>query len=347
MKITVIAFTKKGADICKELTKSLVEKGHDAKGFSKYNCNDLFLVEEDIYSFTKKAFETSTALVYIGAIAIAVRAIAPVIVSKDKDPAVIVVDELAEHVIPILSGHIGGANKLAKQIASLIEGKTVITTATDINDVFAIDLWAKENDLRIDNIENIKHVSSSLLHGDKVGFYSEFPVDGKIPSVFNSQQKDVDVGVCIYNSMLKNTKVLPFKKTLFMTPKNFVVGIGCKRDTNEKVLEQLVLKTLLDLNIPIDLVVSIATIDIKKEELAIISLCEKYNYQLKVYSNKELSKAEGEFTRSEFVKNITGVDNVCERAAFLASDRGEIVLKKTVENGIAIAVFAKKWRCVF
>jgi cobalt-precorrin 5A hydrolase len=345
MKITLIAFTKKGANICLKLTDCLREKGHQTTGFSKYDCNGLNLVEDSLYDFTKKAFKKGGAIVYIGAVGIAVRAIAPFIRSKAQDPAIVVVDEAGEYAIPVLSGHLGGANDLAGDIAKLIGGKAVITTATDINNVFAVDVWAQKSHLHIDNVENIKYISSAVLNEEKVGFYSDFPVDGGLPRFLTNGE--ADTGIYIYDSIVGKRYGHPFSKTLFMSPKQFVVGIGCRKGTKKEILAEVFLETLSKLNIMPNLVRDIATIDIKREERAIICLCEKYQYVLNVYNSDELFKATGNFTTSEFVKRITGVDNVCERAAFLASNAGEFVLRKTAKNGITIAVAVKGWRCSF
>jgi cobalt-precorrin 5A hydrolase len=344
MKITLIAFTKKGADICYKLTTCLSNEGHDTEGFSKYNCHDLNLLETNIYDFTEKVFKKDHAIVYIGAVGIAVRAIAPFVISKAKDPAVIVVDEAGEYVIPILSGHIGGANELAFKIAELINGRPVITTATDINNVFSVDVWAKKNDLYIENIENIKHISAALLDEQRVGFCSDFPVEGEIPNFLKWEK--ADTGIYIYNS-LERKEHHHCTKMLLLTPKRFVVGIGCRKGIEEDIFEEVFFKILSGQNILPCLVKCIATIDIKKEEKAIISLCEKYGYRLKTYSRDELLSANGNFTSSEFVRSITGVENVCERAAFLASDKGELILRKTINNGITIAAAARSWRCRF
>lgn len=234
---------------------------------------------------------------------------------------------------------------MAIDLAELLEGKAVITTATDINNVFSVDIWAKKHDLHIDNIENIKHISSAILNGQKMGFYCDFPVDGGLPIFLTNE--NADAGIYIYNSTGSKRNTLPFQNTLFMRPRQFIVGIGCRKGTEKGILEEVFLETLSKLSILPCLVKSVATIDIKKEENAITYLCEKYRYELKVYNSEELSKVKGDFTASEFVRSVTGVDNVCERAAYLASDAGEFVLRKTVERGITIAVAVKSWRCSF
>ena len=123
--------------------------------------------------FTSLAFAEADHIIYIGAAGIAVRAIAPHIKSKDTDPGVIVMDEKAVYVIPILSGHIGGANALALDLARELGAQAVITTATDVNGVIAIDSWATENCMKIDRIGNIKHISSAVLENRKVKVYTQ------------------------------------------------------------------------------------------------------------------------------------------------------------------------------
>lgn len=118
---------------------------------------------------------------YIGAVGIAVRLMHPYIRSKDMDPAVVVMDEMGRFAISVLSGHLGGANELATRLAALTGAQAVITTATDIHHVFAADDWARKVGCQVEEIDRIKTISSALLRGQKIGFYSDFAVDGKLP----------------------------------------------------------------------------------------------------------------------------------------------------------------------
>ena len=157
MKVSIIAFTDNGMEIAYKLSNSLSET------------NDVDFTrcgKGALSTWTEEHFSTNDALIFIGAIGIALRAIAPYIKTKTKDPAVVVVDELGQFSIPILSGHIGGANELALRISEILNAIPVITTATDINKVFAVDTWAKSQGLHILNPECIKLVSSKLLKGE-------------------------------------------------------------------------------------------------------------------------------------------------------------------------------------
>ncbi len=345
MKIMVVSFTPKGARLSREMADHLNEAGHCVKAYSKYGGFGLLPLEKGLKAFTEEAFLSSQALIFIGAAGIAVRAIAPCLNSKATDPAVIVVDEIGEHVIPILSGHLGGANGLARRIAEDLGGKAVITTATDLNGVFAVDLWAKEQGLHIMNIEHIKHVSAALLHGQSIGFCCEYPVQGELPDFLTAGP--AETGICILGSGHPRADRSPFKKTLFLRPRQYVAGIGCRKGIDADLLERVFLGTLQAVNLSPELVQGVATIDLKKEEAAILRLCDKYGYCLKIFSKEELMAAEGRFSSSEFVRAITGADNVCERAALLASDQGKLVLGKTAGSGVTAALAAKTWRCVF
>ena len=341
MEIHLIAFTNRGSILCSLLMKELKGLEYNAIGFTKYEKEGLILLTNNLKDFTRNAFKNSSVIVFIGATGIAVRAIAPFITSKDKDPAVIVVDEFGENVIPILSGHIGRANEFAKIIAKITKGNAIITTATDLNKKFAVDVWASKNNLHIENISNIKEVSASVLQGEKIGFCCDFEVLGALPAYLATEK--VEIGICITKEKNKNL----FAKTLLLTPKQYVLGIGCKKNTDEKDLEEFIVEILNKKEISPHLINSISTINIKKDEKAIVSLCNKYLYELKTYTSNELAEVEGKFTASEFVKSIVGVDNVCERAAVLASDNGRLLLNKTSRNGMTVAIAIQEWRCKF
>lgn len=341
MMIYLIAFTDRGAALCAELTKELNSSGFEAEGFSKCENEGLTLFSGSLKEFCEKAFLKSRAIIFIGATGIAVRGIAPFVTTKDKDPAVIVVDEFGQYVIPILSGHIGKANELSVKVAEILKATPVITTSTDLNGKFSVDVWAGKNDMYVENIENIKHVSSAILKGEQVGFECDYEVDGKFPGFLTGEQ--TKVGIHISKGKSKSL----FSKPLILRPKEYYIGIGCKKGTKKEDLEEFVLDTLDRHEICCRLVNAVATIDIKEKEVAIIEFCKKHSYGLKTYTSDELSKVEGDFSASEFVKSIVGVDNVCERAAVLASGNGKLIIHKKSENGMTVAIARGDWRCRF
>ncbi|MBQ4416882.1 MAG: cobalamin biosynthesis protein CbiG, partial [Butyrivibrio sp.] len=148
-------------------------------------------------AWTRDAFASYDALIYIGASGIAVRAVAPYLKDKTTDPAVLVIDETGRFVIPLVSGHLGGSNALAKRIADITGAEAVITTATDRHGVFAVDEWARVQGFYVANPERFKSVSAMLFNGESVTVHSVIPVDGKPPagvSLTDKRTADVSVG---------------------------------------------------------------------------------------------------------------------------------------------------------
>jgi cobalt-precorrin 5A hydrolase len=340
MKIQLAAFTKNGGMLCLRLQQLLNTREHDAEGFSKFNIIGLKPLVMSLDEFTRKAFSICDAVVFIGAAGIAVRAAAPYIKSKDSDPAVIVIDERGRYVIPVLSGHMGGANRLAETIASLLQADAVITTATDINGKFAVDTWAAGMGCRIGNMEKIKDVSSAILNGEQVGIYTDFPVDGDLPENMVISRK-TRVGICI------SPRYEPFyESTLHIIPRQYVLGIGCRKNTKYEDLLDFMNFILETNGISLDEIEAMASIDLKKKEEALIRLSREWSIPFYTYTASELSQVTGVFTESSFVKAVTGVDNVCERAAVKANN-GRLKVTKISRNGITAAVSKKEWRCRF
>ncbi|MCH5211777.1 MAG: cobalamin biosynthesis protein [Oscillospiraceae bacterium] len=329
MKVSIISFTAKGDELNKKIEQLIRNEQVEANG-KTFNPKGCYLGE-----WTGKAFAASDAVIFIGAVGIAVRAIAPYVGKKDTDPAVICIDEAARFVIPLLSGHIGGANAFAEELADKLGSCAVITTATDINGVFAVDTWAVNSGYAIDNIDEIKHISGALLGGETVGLVSDFKISGRIPEGIE-QGTDHECGICISDEVKK-----PFLHTLNLIPKRYVIGAGSRRDADENALIEL----FSGLGINEKAVDSVATIDIKKNEKSIRALAEKLDTGLKLYTTEELNRVPGEFEVSEFVKKTTGTDNVCERAA--AASGGMIVIHKTKGDGVTIAAAVKDWSVSF
>ncbi len=343
MKIAVIAFTANGAGLARTVMDGLRAREIGCTGFLPDRYAKLFGMNTypSLAEWSRMAFAQYNALLFIGALGIAVRSIAPFVVSKTCDPAVICVDELGRFVIPLLSGHIGGANRLSGMISEITGGTQVITTATDINEEFAVDTWAVSNGYAIANPENIKHISAAILENLPVGIKSDFPMTGAPPRGI-SEHVSSEVGICISLNHMKK----PFVTTLNIIPKCIDVGMGCRKDAPFETIEKLFLRALGERNISPYGIGNIASIDIKAREPGLLRLAEKYRTVFTTFSAEELAGAEGEFTESEFVRSVTGISSVCERSAVYVRG-GQLFQPKLSENGVTIALAKLDWSVSF
>lgn len=310
------------------------------------------------------------ALVFVGACGIAVRAVAPWVTHKGKDPAVIAVDERGIHVIPLLSGHLGGANRLAVRIAEAIGGRPVITTATDINGLFAADDFAGVNGLKISDWKLVKACAARLLEGETLGFYSDFPINGELPrGLAAAEAERADILVTWRRVKDREGEGTPLR----LIPPALVLGVGCRRGTPFKSLKEALEAMASQCGIDTEAVAALASIDLKRGELGIVELSRFLDVPFYTFDSESLAAEKGEFSSSAFVRQVTGVDNVCERAAVLAARRlgaggpcrsgtdagqkeenaareeGEpfLLIKKRAADGVAMAAACRPWRIEF
>ncbi|MBC8627172.1 cobalt-precorrin 5A hydrolase [Blautia stercoris] len=374
MKISIISFSRSGYRIGEMLSWFLGEGGHEVEAFTKSKYTKKILdesqveaddkafrnvkefakpIDSSLRDWTGRRFAESDAIIFIGACGIAVRSIAPFVSSKKTDPAVVVIDEQGKFAISLLSGHIGGANELTEEISNLLHATPVITTATDINNKFAVDVFAKTNGCYISDMTMAKEISAALVNGNSVGFASDFPWVGEIPKELQLLDEEDDtkekpeMGIYVTNSYLKH----PFVHTLYLVPKIITLGVGCKKDTPAETVEKVVRKACDELLIPSVSMELVASIDLKKEEQGILEYCKERNLPFETYSAEQLKEVEGSFAESKFVEETTGVDNVCERSAILGSskhgEKSNLILRKYAEDGVTAALARRKWSVQF
>ena len=349
-KYKLICFTSKGREVMDKLCANLkigVERyvmnsliaGGMAGGFSEADA------EQGLSEWTRKVFKTGNTLIFIGACGIAVRAIAPFIEDKTTDPGVLVVDENARFVIPILSGHLGGAVDEAHTVARILDAQAVITTATDVRGEFAVDVFAKSNDLIISDMKKAKDFTARLLETGSGSFYvdQEFRNEiliGEKPDniIFSKETFDIYISPCVFRG-----------DALRLIPRSIVIGMGCRRGKSGEDLTFFAWKCLNRLGIDKRAIKALVSADIKTEEQGLIETAEAFDAEFKTFSEVELARQVGDFTGSDFVKETVGVDNVCERAV-MAYGCSRIILHKVAENGMTFAagVLPKtlNWHCI-
>ena len=283
------------------------------------------------------------AIIFVGATGIAVRAIAPFIHGKAVDPAVLVIDEAGRYVISLLSGHLGGANALARTAASLIEAEPIITTATDAESAFAVDTFAKENGFLLTDLRKAKEVSAKVLRGEKLRIYSDIPMERLVqrPARHEAElvpAQEIDRADIVISY---RTKLLNQATGLRLIAKRVHVGLGARKGVTQAEVAAAVATCLEDAGIDPRAVVALASIDLKKQEAGILAYSYESGVPFVTYTAEELRTVEGAFAGSSFVQSVTGVANVCERAAAYAAGRSghaEVLVHKSIHGNVTTAV---------
>lgn len=357
----VISFTSRGKELANRLL-SLISDGEFVHGgeesgigkgerYKESSDRENVVVKGTDEGFTldgfvKENFYQGNVLIFIGAAGIAVRAIAPYIEDKTKDPAVIVMDEAGKNVIPLLSGHIGGGVREAEKIANLIGANCVMTTASDVSGEFAVDVFASENGFVISDMKKAKEFTVRLLE-EKAAVYEvdaeiagmpPFDVDTGFANVIRqsaggeSFEKENDFARSKASFTISFHKNKSESGVLSLIPKCIAIGVGCKKGTPYEKLRAFVEDKLSEHNLDKRAVKVLASADIKKDEEGLILLAKELGAEFKTFSSEVLMAQEGEFTASSFVKSITGTDNVCERAVAACGCRKMLVMKESFDG---------------
>ena len=347
MRTIIITFTHEGMKVAKKASEAM---DGEVIIYCHQRCEDTYKNEAvpfvAVGSVIKSEFAVSDRILFVCAVAIAVRTIAPYLKSKVTDPAVLVADEGGKYLISLLSGHIGRANEWCSKLAVRIGAMPVITTATDARGMFAVDIFATEHNMRIVNPVMIKDISGRILNNEPVGItgndkyknllkVTEERWNGQIKYTDNSNN-EYESGVQIITG--KDDKIV-FKRTLKLVPQELAVGIGCKKGKSAHEIERAVKKTFDKAGLLLEAIAVVASVDRKADEAGIIEFARKCKVPYKTYTPEYLRDVEGDFVSSAFVEEQIGVGNVCERSAGAASSGGEKLVGKTADNGVTVAIY--------
>jgi cobalt-precorrin 5A hydrolase len=347
-KLAVWAITPNGVDIAKTiagnfsevavfLSEKLPTKGGQSQTFGSLS----EILTEQFYRYDSHVFIMATGIV--------VRMIAPLIQSKVEDPAVVVVDDRGNHAVSLISGHIGGANALAIAIAECIDANPVITTATDVNQIVAIDVLAKQKQLFIENPQAIKTVNMSLLRGEKICLHDPFNfLQGSIPDSIPwsdavtkresaTEAQDTNVAQRSYVFIDDVLIELP-PETLVLRSPTLMVGIGCNRDTAMQEMHELLERVFEQFSLSLNSLAGIASIRLKADETGLLALAKNLDRPLLFYDREELNQVKTIENPSLTVEKHIGVKSVCEAAAILAAHNGTLVVPKQTTRNVTVAI---------
>ena len=341
MKIVMFAFSPEGVRNMDRLQEQWEKKNQQIIINTVIKCRAERQRNEDapLDKLVEDAFSSADALIFWCAAGIAVRAIAPYLKHKSEDPAVLVLDEKGTHCISLLSGHMGGANALARTVSELCGAEPVITTGTDTEHRFSVDEFARCNGLAVTDWEKAKRISADVLAGKtlKIAGLLEkeqyFPVEGMEEHQWMTGELSDDADVWITSQKLP----VP-AQVLQLIPKDLTIGIGCRRGTDLSALQSALECFLDQTGLHRQGICRITSIDRKKDEPGLMELAARLSVPFVTFTAEELLQVPGDYPPSEFVREITGVDNVCQRSAMLGAGEAAVCLaEKTIVDGITMA----------
>lgn len=351
----VVAITKHGVETARRLGS--VFQSSDVYYMSKFEKGDegqkgIQLFEGSVRLLLPSLFKHYKGLILIISLGAVVRMIAPILKDKKTDPGVVVVDDKAEHVISVLSGHIGGANELTAEVAALLNAVPVITTASDVQKTIPVDLFGKRFGWTWESDEKLTPVSASVVNEEKVVVVREsgernwWHYNSPLPenitpyeSIEEAMKQSFDAALVVTHKLLTKEQEKILDNGVLYRPKVIVLGIGCNRGTAAEEIESVIKETLEELQFSINSVKAICTIDLKKDEDGLLEVINKYNWEFVYYSPEQLNEIEIE-QPSDTVYKFTGAYGVSEPAAkkYSGVQKLEVVKKKSGNVTISVAV---------
>lgn len=331
MKLACLSFTDKGRLLGERLL---------ALDVDNYEMEHIpnSQVQGGIKGFLESSWTEYDGFIFISATGIAVRMCQPYIESKAKDPAIVVIDDEGRFSISLLSGHLGGANELAKSIGEYLSAIPVITTASDNRGIDSIDMFAKDNDYYIEDLSTVTRIASMMVNNKRVGIYTEdeklinYPNLIKVDDLNNIEQ--LVEGIIVVSSM-KDIGPIDIPYTI-LRPRNINIGIGCRKGKEVEIVIEAIGLALKNSNLSNKSIESMGTVEIKKDEAGIIKAAEHYNCPLKIFTIEEIQPIEDMFQKSQFVKDTIGVYSVSEPCAYLLG--GKPILRKFIHKGVTISI---------
>ena len=351
--ILMIACSKRGYEVMQKVHFAWEEQMADSKDLAgriicKTKCKALPDVSDvrSVADIVAAHINNTKAIIFFSATGIAVRTMAPFLRHKSVDPAVVVVDEMANFAVSLVSGHAGAANEYANFIAKLAGAQPVVTTATDVEGKFAVDVFAKKNGLTMLDWTFAKEVSAAILRGDSVSLDTTYEIVGKVPEELSINDSSAKYHIKITSDVLEIYQ----KKAneLILVPHCYMLGIGCKSNTSEGLIHEAA-KICMDMyGADMRGIAAVASIDLKENEPGLVSFCQNINVPFMTYDSQTLNEVEGSYTESAFVEQVTGVDNVCERSAVACANTfsrvdgsygaHEFVCRKTAREGVTVSI---------
>lgn len=333
-RIAIYALTGDGLSTARRLAHVLGGRVYAADRLAAVDAASF----ESLPALVADTFSRYDGHVFVTAAGIAVRCIAPQLVSKAVDPAVVVLDQQGRFAVSLLSGHLGGANDLAEQCAEAVGGQAVITTATDTAGIVSLDMLAREKGLTIGNLDRIKTANGALLAGERVQLYDPdncsglvgddrfVSVDGEgawrrgSPGVWVSCREDC-----------------PDEAALRLYPNILVLGVGCRRGVAEADITAHIHNVLEAASLSPKSVAALGSVDVKSDEPGLLAAARSLDVEPVFIDRERLDRIDAPNPSGTVMRRM-GIGSVSEAAALLLAEGGELVVEKTKTKNVTLAV---------
>jgi cobalt-precorrin 5A hydrolase len=353
MKVALVAMTDRGMATVRRINEGLpgtVERKlflHE-KAQSQNEQGALRLDESQEQVFQRlgdivpSLWQEYSVLIFVMAAGIVVRKIAPLIEGKDRDPAVLVLDEEGKFIIPLLSGHLGGANAWANHLARQIGALAVITTATDVRGLVAPDEYARRYGWKVEPLEHLPAVNRLLFEQGFLNISSSYPLETESAWVNDEHYQFLPEYEKEKANVIVDAFPGPLSKgdCIYLIPPILSVGVGCRRGISTEAVLEGITTAVQRIGASLKAVAGIYSIDIKSDELGLIEAAKHLRVPFHTFRADELQNVieQKQLSRSEFVLEKIGVDGVCEAASLLGTRGGRLVLPKIKCQGVTVAI---------
>jgi len=353
--LAIFAISRRGAELAQRLRRQLGGDVFVSARFAGFAGVPTTALEGGLLrDALASAFGRYRALVLVMPLGAAIRLFAPLLRDKQSDPAVVVLDEVGVQAISALSGHLGGGNDLARQVAAAVGAQSVITTASDLLGLPALDLLGQAWGWTIEDASGLTRASAALVNGEPIGVYQDASEEAwwteapanliRYGSLAGLSEADVAARLVISDRVTPRSDVERVSErfgsvpTVVYRPKTLVVGLGCVRGATADELEELVRATLGQHGLALGSVREVATIDRKADEVGMSELAERHGWPVRYFTAEELAEAGAPSGVSEEALRAVGAPGVCEPAALRAADATTLLVPKTKTARATVAV---------
>ncbi|MDF2959446.1 MAG: cobalamin biosynthesis protein CbiG [Paenibacillus sp.] len=349
----IVAITKHGVETARKLQSSFSHS--DLYYMSKFERGDetergFQLFEGSVRLLFPTLFPAYKGLIIIISLGAVIRMIAPLLEDKKKDPGIVVIDDKGEHVISVLSGHLGGANELTREVAAALDARAVITTASDVQGTIPVDLFGRRFGWEWESADKLTPVSASVVNEEQVAVVQESGETGwwlyntplpvnirKYASVTEALAAQPQAALVVTHRILSADEEKILANGVLYRPKVLALGIGCNRGTSAGEIEAVITETLAELQFSLRSVKAICTIDLKNDEEGLLAVVQKHGWAFVTYTPEQLN-AVPISEPSDTVYKFTGSYGVSEPAAKLYSGAAELALVKKKSGNVTVSV---------